>query len=168
MSRAFAPARLKILASSSVCPRLCRSICLATCGIILRRSTRFRHKRACHCCESGHRLNVLISRDVDHVDRVVAGMRNVRRDGRMASERRHGRNRPRRGVPAGRYDRVNEAPSLRASLRVTTPHQQLASCAEGSRHPETSLFRSVTLCEVPTAYFQAEAENRMSNRRVFH
>src|SRR5450759_1514755 len=66
------------------------------------------------------------------------------------------------------HDRVNEAPSLRASLRVTTPHQQLTSCAEGSRHPETSLFRSVTLCEVPTAYFQAEAKNRMSNRRVFH
>jgi hypothetical protein len=40
-------------------------------------STRFRHKHTCRRCESGHRFNVLISRDVDDVERIVAGMRNV-------------------------------------------------------------------------------------------
>jgi hypothetical protein len=36
-----------------------------------------RHKRACHRCESRHRFNILIARDVDYVDSIVAGMRNV-------------------------------------------------------------------------------------------
>jgi hypothetical protein len=40
-------------------------------------STRFRHKHTCRRCESGHRFNVLISRDVDDVERIVAGMRKV-------------------------------------------------------------------------------------------
>ena len=40
-------------------------------------SARFRHERTCHCRESGHRFNVSISRAVDHVDRIVAGMRDV-------------------------------------------------------------------------------------------
>ena len=38
----------------------------------------------------------------------------------------------------------------------------------GSLRLHVAFFRPVILCEVPTAYFQAEAENRMSNRRVFH
>src|SRR5262245_14556989 len=40
-------------------------------------ATRFGHERTCHCHESRHRLNVQVTRAVDHVDRIVAGMRNV-------------------------------------------------------------------------------------------
>src|SRR5437667_5279258 len=40
-------------------------------------STRFRHERTCHSRESGDRFNVSIPTNVDHVDRIVAGMRNV-------------------------------------------------------------------------------------------
>ena len=37
----------------------------------------FRDERTCHCRQAGYRFNVLISRAVDHVDRVIAGMCDV-------------------------------------------------------------------------------------------
>src|SRR4029453_3092483 len=40
-------------------------------------ATRFGRARPCRCHESGDRLNVKITRAVDHVDPIVAGMRNV-------------------------------------------------------------------------------------------
>src|SRR5215472_11339275 len=38
---------------------------------------RFRDERTCHCHQAGYRFNVLISRAVDHIDRVIAGMCDV-------------------------------------------------------------------------------------------
>src|SRR5215475_3368973 len=38
---------------------------------------RFKDERPCHCHQAGYRFNVLISRAVDHVDRVIAGMCDV-------------------------------------------------------------------------------------------
>jgi hypothetical protein len=81
----------------------------------------------------------------------------------MASERRHGRNRPRRDVPAGRYNRVNEAPSLLPPCGLL----RLISSCPAAKKAVVILRHPVILYEVPTAYFQAEAENRMSNQREF-
>ena len=75
---------------------------------------RFRHERTCHCREAGYRFNVSILRAVDHVDGIVAGMRDVEPiRGRMNI----GVIEPAIGSmwPGARCDRVSEAPSLRAS-----------------------------------------------------
>src|SRR5262249_58894061 len=36
-----------------------------------------RDEPPCHCHQAGYRFNVLISRAVDHIDRVIAGMCDV-------------------------------------------------------------------------------------------
>src|SRR5436309_13885885 len=41
-------------------------------------STYFRHERTCHSHEPRDRLNVSVLTNVDHVDRIIAGMRNVK------------------------------------------------------------------------------------------
>jgi hypothetical protein len=38
---------------------------------------RLGHQSACHAREAGNRFNVPISRDVDHIDRIVAGVRDI-------------------------------------------------------------------------------------------
>ena len=41
-------------------------------------SARFGYERACHCREARNRFNISISRGVDHVDCIVAGMCDIK------------------------------------------------------------------------------------------
>jgi hypothetical protein len=48
-------------------------------------TARFRYERPCHCLKSRYRFNVSILGDVDNVNCIVAGMRNVKTVGRRVN-----------------------------------------------------------------------------------